>query len=63
VKLLYSAREAADALAIDISLVYRLAADGHLEKRYIGAGRTSFRIPADSLEAYVKSLPTEPRTT
>lgn len=59
-KLLYTVAEAAGALGISENHVYVLARNGTLEKRYIGKGTRNFRIPADSLLAYVDSLPTEP---
>ena len=54
---LFTVPDAAEYLSIDISTVYRLAAEGLLEKRYIGKVR--FRIPRTSLDAYIAGLPTE----
>lgn len=57
-KILVTAREAADMLSIGLTKVYELAANGDLEKRYIGKGTREFRIPVDSIHAYAEGLPT-----
>ncbi|MGH3501359.1 MAG: helix-turn-helix domain-containing protein [Nocardioidaceae bacterium] len=59
-KILVTAREAADMLSVNVTEVYSLAASGALEKRYVGKGTREFRIPVESVEAYVAGLPTEP---
>lgn len=59
-KLLVTVREAAQMLSVSEWTVYELASSGQLERRYIGTGKRFFRIPVDSLRAYVDSLPEEP---
>jgi excisionase family DNA binding protein len=53
---LYSIKEAAYVLNVTPWLVYKLADDGVLASVYQGRRRY---IKADSLDAYVASLPTE----
>lgn len=57
VALTYGLIDAARALGIGRSSIYRLIADGKLEARALG-GRTV--IPAASLQAFVASLPPAP---
>lgn len=59
-KLLVTAREAAEMLSLDVMHVYKLCAEGQIEKRYIGKGTRNFRIPVASIVAYVDSLPVDP---
>ena len=59
-KLLVSVNEAAEMLSLTPRLVYELAANNRLEKRYVGKGTRNFRIPVTSLQAYVDSLPIDP---
>ncbi len=55
--LTYGVVDAARALGIGRSSIYRLIADGKLEARALG-GRTV--IPAKSMHAFVASLPSAP---
>lgn len=60
-KLLVKVAEAADMLSVSEREVYRLMADGNLERRYIGKkGSRNYRITVESLQAYVDGLSTEP---
>jgi excisionase family DNA binding protein len=52
-KLFYSPREAAQALSVGRTQIFKLMADGRLERRRLGA-RTL--IPASSLQAFAESL-------
>lgn len=53
-RLLITVAEAARLLSVSTWSVYDLTNKGMLERRYIGKVR--FRIPMDSLRAYVDSL-------
>ena len=53
----YGVLDACNALGIGRTNLYRLIADGRIEARQCG-GRTL--IPADSLRAFVASLPPAP---
>ena len=60
-KLLVKVAEAADMLSVSEREVYRLMADGSLERRYIGKkGSRNYRITVASIESYVDSLSNEP---
>lgn len=59
-KLLYRVAEAADVLSLSERKVYELASKGVLEKRFVGKGTRNYRIPHESLAAYVAGLSTEP---
>lgn len=59
-KLLVTAREAAQMLSVGVLVIYRLAAEGKLEKRYIGRGTRHFRIPVESVRHYAETAPRDP---
>lgn len=58
--ILVTVPEAARILAISTSEVYSLAAEGQLEKRYIGKGTRNFRLTFKSLQKYAASLSQDP---
>jgi hypothetical protein len=58
--ILVSVTDAAKTLAISTAQVYALAAEGRLEKRYIGKGTRNFRLTYKSLERYAASLSQDP---
>ena len=57
---LYRVKDAATVLALSEWEVRRLAEVGTLHRRYIGEGRRYYRITAESVEAYLASLSSEP---
>lgn len=57
---LYRVKDAAEVLALSEWEVRRLAEIGTLHRRYIGEGGRYYRITADSVEAYLESLSSEP---
>lgn len=58
--ILVTVPEAARVLAISTSEVYSLAAEGQLEKRYIGKGTRNFRLTFKSVKKYADSLSQDP---
>ena len=58
--ILVTVADAADALAISVAETYRLAAEGKLEKKYIGNGKRNFRLTYASLERYAEGLSQDP---
>lgn len=58
--LLVTVAQACDLLGVKSTTVYDLAANGVLEKRYIGKGTRNFRLTYASLERYVDELPRDP---
>ena len=58
--LMVTAKEAQEMLGLSDTKVYALAADGKLEKKYIGKGTRNFRITVESIERYVASLDSDP---
>ena len=55
-KLAYSYRDAAEALSISIRTIQRAAERGELAVKYVG---TKPVIPAEELQAWLGSLPSE----
>lgn len=58
--ILVSVTDAARALSLSTAKVYALAAEGQLEKRYIGKGTRNFRLTYKSVEKYAASLSPDP---
>lgn len=58
--LMLTVRDAAAMLALSEKAVYDLAADGRLEKKYVGNGTRNFRITTASCERYVEGLHSDP---
>lgn len=58
--LLVTVKDAAVMLSLSTSKVYELAADGHLEKKYVGTGSRNFRLTVKSIERYVAGLSQDP---
>lgn len=58
-KLLVTAREAAEMLAVSEHQVRLLVAKSLLDRRFIGQGRREYRITVESIRAYVEALPRE----
>lgn len=59
-KVLISVKEAAWLLSVSEGMIREAARDGDIDRVFIGAGTTHYRIVHDSLLAWVNSLPTEP---
>lgn len=59
-RLLVTVADAATMLALSEKGTYTLAANGDLEKKYIGNGKRNFRITVASIEAYVDRLDSDP---
>lgn len=55
---LLTVSQTAVRLSLSKTRVYELVNGGELERKYIGD--RSYRIPVESIDAYVASLPTEP---
>lgn len=62
-RVLISVKEAAWLLSVSESMIRDAARDGDVDRVYIGAGTTHYRIVHDSLLAWVNTLPTEPVRT
>lgn len=58
--LLVTVAEAQMLLGQSSTKIYELAADGKLQKRYIGKGTRNFRIVYASIEAYIDTLSPDP---
>ena len=58
--LMVSKKVAATMLGLSEREVIRLLNEGELERRWIGDGSRYYRIPFESLEAYVAALPESP---
>ncbi|MFO6453095.1 MULTISPECIES: helix-turn-helix domain-containing protein [unclassified Aeromicrobium] len=61
-RILVTAEEASKLLSVSLSMVRNLAADGVLERQYIGKGTRNYRVTFASLERYADSLPIDPVT-
>lgn len=59
--LMVTVKDAAHLLALSEKAVYDLAADGKLEKKYVGKGTRNFRLTTASLERFVESLDRDPK--
>lgn len=58
--ILVTVTDAAQTLALSTAKVYALAAEGQLEKRYIGKGTRNFRLTYESVEKYAAGLSQDP---
>lgn len=58
--ILLTVADAADTLSLSLAETYKLAAEGKLEKRYIGKGTRNFRLTYESLERYAAGLSQDP---
>lgn len=57
-QVLYRVEDAARVLGISVSEVRRLLGAGELTAKYIGKNRSrEYRVTAESMDAYVESLP------
>lgn len=59
-RVLISVKEAAWLLSVSEDMVRGAVRDGDVDRVFIGAGTTKYRIVYDSLLAWVNSMPTEP---
>lgn len=59
-KVLISVKEAAWLLSVSEGMIRNAVRDGDIDRVYIGAGTTNYRIVHDSLLAWVNTMPTEP---
>jgi excisionase family DNA binding protein len=53
-RLQYTVKDAALMLSVNPQTVYRLIERGELERRFVGTGQRNYRIPAASLERYLR---------
>ncbi|WP_246869070.1 helix-turn-helix domain-containing protein [Saccharopolyspora sp. ASAGF58] len=60
---MFRVKAVAQMLDVHVSTVYRLADSGRLHSVRVGFGKGGLRIPADSLNAYLKSLGMAPVET
>lgn len=57
---MYRVKAVAEVLDVHVSTVYRLAESGRLHSVRVGFGKGALRIPADSLNAYLRNLGMDP---
>lgn len=60
---MYRVKAVAEVLDVHVSTVYRLAESGRLHSVRVGFGKGALRVPADSLNAYLRELGMEPIAT
>ena len=53
---MYRVKEVAELLVVHVSTVYRLAESGRLHSVRVGFGKGALRVPAESLDEYLRSL-------
>lgn len=58
--ILVTVKEAEAFLALSSTKVYELAANGTLEKKYVGKGTRNFRLTYASLVRYAEALSQDP---
>ncbi len=59
-RVLISVKEAAWLLSVSEGLIREAVRTGDIDRVYIGAGTTNYRVVHDSLLAWVNTMPTEP---
>lgn len=57
---MYRVKAVAEVLDVHVSTVYRLAESGRLHSVRVGFGKGALRIPADSLNTYLRNLGMDP---
>lgn len=58
--ILVTVKEAEAFLALSSTKIYELAANGVLEKKYVGKGTRNFRLTYASLQRYADQLSQDP---